>query len=115
MSNNNTNDTSLVAFSLSPHMNMEQAQPQPQPQPSPQQTSFFLSPHFYGEVEGHSEASFYSNQLSCMPLKSDGSLCIIQQGKIFELLLAWKHDVDDSVYKILKGWRHRSPQSWRIS
>ncbi|KAK1322940.1 AP2-like ethylene-responsive transcription factor ANT [Acorus calamus] len=93
------NNNNWLGFSLSPHMNMEvpsdshlHQQQQPPPPPPPTQaatlsssalpTSFYLSsPHMsspgicYG-VQGDN-GDFYSH-LSVMPLKSDGSLCIME-------------------------------------
>ena len=94
--NNNNNNSNWLGFSLSPHMTMEvpsgppnhhhhQTHPPPSASPtvsSAVPTSFFnSSPHlnnygiYYG-AEGEN-ASFYS-PLSSMPLKSDGSLCIME-------------------------------------
>ncbi|XP_010248341.1 PREDICTED: AP2-like ethylene-responsive transcription factor ANT [Nelumbo nucifera] len=95
MNNNNSNNNNWLGFSLSPHMNMEvasdphhhQQQHNNQTQASSAvvstavPTSFFLSPHLnnsgicYG-VEGENGALY--SHLSVMPLKSDGSLCIME-------------------------------------
>ncbi|KAF8404840.1 hypothetical protein HHK36_009729 [Tetracentron sinense] len=90
MNNHNTNNNNnWLGFSLSPHMNMEpssdphhQAQAPPAAVSSAVPTSLFLSPSHmnnpgicYG-VEGEN-GGFYSH-LSVMPLKSDGSLCIME-------------------------------------
>lgn len=78
------NNNNWLGFSLSPHMNMEvpsephhhpNHQPHHQPPPAAVPNGFFLSPHLYG-VEGEN-GGFYS-QLPVMPLKSDGSLCIME-------------------------------------
>lgn len=90
---NNNHNNSWLGFSLSPHMNMDvPSDPhhhhQTQPPPTltavstPVSTGFFPSPShlnysgiYYG-VEGEN-GGFYS-PLSVMPLKSDGSLCIME-------------------------------------
>lgn len=83
---NNNNNNKWLGFSLSPHMTMEvpsgpSNQHQTHPSTGAVATNFFnSSPHlnygiYYG-AEGEN-ASFYS-PLSMMPLKSDGSLCIME-------------------------------------
>ncbi|XP_068657618.1 AP2-like ethylene-responsive transcription factor ANT [Aristolochia californica] len=83
---NNNRNNNWLGFSLSPQMNMEVSTDphhhhhHHQPQTSSAvPTSFFLAPHINGssicyEAEN---AGLYS-QLSVMPLKSDGSLCIME-------------------------------------
>ncbi|KAF3953408.1 hypothetical protein CMV_021147 [Castanea mollissima] len=82
----NNNNNKWLGFSLSPHMTMEvpsgpSNQHQTHPSTGAVPANFFnSSPHlnygiYYG-AEGEN-ASFYS-PLSMMPLKSDGSLCIME-------------------------------------
>ncbi|XP_043711707.1 AP2-like ethylene-responsive transcription factor ANT isoform X2 [Telopea speciosissima] len=99
MNNDNSNSNNWLGFSLSPHMNMEvrpeshhhhhhhhqnhnPSQPPAEAVSTAVPTSFLLSPpHLnssgicYG-VDGEN-GGFYSH-LSVMPLKSDGSLCIME-------------------------------------
>ncbi|KAJ4962670.1 hypothetical protein NE237_022609 [Protea cynaroides] len=94
MNNDNGNTNNWLGFSLSPHMNIEvrpeshhhhpnhsQTQPPPAAVSTAVPTSFFVSPQLnnsgicYG-VNGDN-SGFYSH-LSVMPLKSDGSLCIME-------------------------------------
>ncbi|XP_010273592.1 PREDICTED: AP2-like ethylene-responsive transcription factor ANT [Nelumbo nucifera] len=94
MNSNNGNNNNWLGFSLSPHINMEvpsdphhrhqqhnQSQAPPVVVSTAVPTSFFLSPQLnnsgicYG-VEGEN-GGLYSH-LSVMPLKSDGSLCIME-------------------------------------
>ncbi|KAJ6842570.1 AP2-like ethylene-responsive transcription factor ANT [Iris pallida] len=93
MNNHNNNSSNWLGFSLSPQMSMESNQ-QTQATAtatttvaSAVQTGFFPSPphpHFsgsglcYGVGGGENGGGFYSHQLSVMPLKSDGSLCIME-------------------------------------
>ncbi|KAG9440648.1 hypothetical protein H6P81_020813 [Aristolochia fimbriata] len=95
MNNNNSSSSNSnnnwLGFSLSPQMSMEvSADPhhhhhhhhhhQPQTSSSPVPTGFFLAPHMNGSSICSYEAEnagLYS-QLSVMPLKSDGSLCIME-------------------------------------
>ncbi|XP_062156670.1 AP2-like ethylene-responsive transcription factor ANT isoform X2 [Alnus glutinosa] len=87
--NNNNSTTNWLGFSLSPHMTMDVPPNHHQTQPSSAAatvsaavpTSFFHSPpHLnygaYYEAQGQN-AALYS-PLSVMPLKSDGSLCIME-------------------------------------
>ncbi|XP_009397318.2 AP2-like ethylene-responsive transcription factor CRL5 [Musa acuminata AAA Group] len=86
--NNNNNNGSWLGFSLSSHMNMEvPADPhhhhQSQPPPgavSAASASLFLSPQLSssGFSYGVSENGGYYSQLSSMPLKSNGSLCLME-------------------------------------
>lgn len=88
--NNNINNDNWLGFSLSPDIKMEVPQdPHPQTQPSSPSTSAVMPPpsvpsslfqclpygFYYGfECEN---SSLYS-PLPVMPLKSDGSLCIME-------------------------------------
>lgn len=89
--NNNNNNNSWLGFSLSPHMKMEvSSSDHPYNQHHSHHSAsnpFYLSPHFnsnnteifYGipdnsSLHHHSAAA----SLSVMPLKSDGSLCIME-------------------------------------
>ncbi|XP_038970250.1 AP2-like ethylene-responsive transcription factor CRL5 [Phoenix dactylifera] len=88
------NNNNWLGFSLSPHMSMEvSADPHQQPnsqshhhqsQPAPAAVSsgnFFLSPPHLsssGICYGVGENGGFYSQLSSMPLKSDGSLCIME-------------------------------------
>ena len=89
--NNNNNNNSWLGFSLSPHMKMEvSSSDHPYNQHHSLHSAsnpFYLSPHFnnnnteifYGipdnsSLHHHSAAA----SLSVMPLKSDGSLCIME-------------------------------------
>ncbi|CAI9115981.1 OLC1v1017015C1 [Oldenlandia corymbosa var. corymbosa] len=96
--NNNNNNTNWLGFSLSPHMknNMEvtssdhqQAHHQFNHQQNPPPTSFCLSSsspssHFINTSSatplcfGVSDNVAFSSPLSVMPIKSDGSLCIME-------------------------------------
>ncbi|KAK3030229.1 hypothetical protein RJ639_038352 [Escallonia herrerae] len=76
----NSNSSSWLGFSLSPHMKMEVNSSDPQHHSTTTSaaapTSFYLSTsHFYGV--GAENGGFHS-PLSVMPLKSDGSLCIME-------------------------------------
>lgn len=89
-SNNNNINNSWLGFSLSPHMKMEVTSsdhPYNQHHSHSASNPFYLSPHFnhnnteifYGipdnsSLHHHSAAA----SLSVMPLKSDGSLCIME-------------------------------------
>ncbi|XP_068654999.1 AP2-like ethylene-responsive transcription factor CRL5 [Aristolochia californica] len=91
---NNNSNNNWLGFSLSPQMNMEvSADPhrhhhhhhhhhhhQQQPQTSsPVPTSFFLAPHINGSsICYEAENTGLYSQFSVMPLKSDGSLCIME-------------------------------------
>ncbi|KAL8490208.1 hypothetical protein ACS0TY_025450 [Phlomoides rotata] len=71
---NGSSNNNWLGFSLSSHMKMEANTPSSllsHHQPPPPSSSFFLSPHIYEPQDFHS-------QLSMMPLKSDGSLCIME-------------------------------------
>lgn len=80
--NNNNNNTNWLGFSLSPHITMDGPPSSAAATVSAAvPTSFFHSPpHLnygaYYEPQGEN-AGFYS-PLSVMPLKSDGSLCIME-------------------------------------
>ncbi|GAV69058.1 AP2 domain-containing protein, partial [Cephalotus follicularis] len=89
--NNNNNHSNWLGFSLSPHMKMEvpsnsqqqhdQQQPPSTTVPTAIPTSFYHSPlnfnyGFYYGVEGENGGMY--SQLPVMPLKSDGSLCIME-------------------------------------
>lgn len=91
--NNNGCSSNWLGFSLSPHMKMEAAantEPhhhddyhhhQDQDQPPSAATSFYLSsPHLNtsGLCYGVAENGAFHSPLSVMPLKSDGSLCIME-------------------------------------
>ncbi|OMO50908.1 hypothetical protein CCACVL1_30150 [Corchorus capsularis] len=99
---NESNNSNWLGFSLSPHMKMEVATDHPQhrhhhqyhhhhTQPSASAassvtvsnalpTSFYLSPHLNasGICYGVAENGAFTSPLSVMPLKSDGSLCIME-------------------------------------
>ncbi|XP_054799938.1 AP2-like ethylene-responsive transcription factor CRL5 isoform X2 [Prosopis cineraria] len=96
--NNNSNGQNWLGFSLSPHMKMEVTSGPPlhhhdyhqyhhQPQASTAAvsssvpTTFCLSPSqlsSYGICYGAAENPGYHSPLTAMPLKSDGSLCIME-------------------------------------
>ena len=98
--NNNNNHNNWLGFSLSPHMKMEvtcsgphhhdhhhQYHHQPQAAAASSSaavpTTFYLSPSNHlsnsGICYGVGEnATFHSSPLAVMPLKSDGSLCIME-------------------------------------
>ncbi|KAF9687469.1 hypothetical protein SADUNF_Sadunf02G0096700 [Salix dunnii] len=87
--NNNGSNNNWLGFSLSPHMKMEVASdPQHHHQYHHQNnassavpTSFYLSTaHFNGSGIGYGvgENDGFHSPLSVMPLKSDGSLCIME-------------------------------------
>ncbi|KAJ0025372.1 hypothetical protein Pint_08607 [Pistacia integerrima] len=90
-SNGNTNNNWL-GFSLSPHMKMEvnsephhqyhhQTHPPPTPVSNAVPTSFYLSSSNLnptGICYGVGENGAFHSPLSVMPLKSDGSLCIME-------------------------------------
>ncbi|XP_028806916.1 AP2-like ethylene-responsive transcription factor ANT [Neltuma alba] len=93
-SENNNSNQNWLGFSLSPHMKMEHSPGPPlhhhdhhQPQPSAAAvsssvpTSFCLSPSqlsTYGICYGAPENAGFHSPLTVMPLKSDGSLCIME-------------------------------------
>lgn len=91
--NNGSSNNNWLGFSLSPHMKMEvtsdsqhhhhthhQYHHQTQASSAAVPTSFFMSPHLsssglcYGVGEN---GGFDHSSLTVMPLKSDGSLCIM--------------------------------------
>jgi AP2-like factor (ANT lineage) len=91
MNDNNGSNNNWLGFSLSPHMKMEVTSDHPQhhqhqyhhqgqPSSAAVPTSFYLAPqlnnsgicYLVGENGG------YHSPLSVMPLKSDGSLCIME-------------------------------------
>ncbi|KAF8406174.1 hypothetical protein HHK36_008254 [Tetracentron sinense] len=91
--NNHNSNNNWLGFSLSPQMNIETSSDphnhhhhhnqEQAPTSTAVPTSFFLSPSHlnnsgicYG-VQGEN-GGFYSHHLSAMPLKSDGSLCIME-------------------------------------
>ncbi|KAK3211021.1 hypothetical protein Dsin_015727 [Dipteronia sinensis] len=77
-SNNNNNNNSWLGFSLS-HMKMEV--PQEHPPVTAVPSSFFQSPsadHLNYGIYYDQNGGFYSHHLPAMPLKSDGSLCIME-------------------------------------
>ncbi|KAK9166045.1 hypothetical protein Scep_001236 [Stephania cephalantha] len=82
-SSNSSNNNNWLGFSLSPHLNME-VPPDPHHSSanavsSAVPTTFFLSPphlHNTSALADHN-TGFYSH-LNVMPLKSDGSLCIME-------------------------------------
>ncbi|XP_071704308.1 AP2-like ethylene-responsive transcription factor ANT [Rutidosis leptorrhynchoides] len=85
---NNKNSNNWLGFSLSPHMNtnstMEGSPPPPNPSSSSHPTTYFNLPcHFnnylnnYG-VEGENGNSGIYSSFPIMPLKSDGSLCLME-------------------------------------
>lgn len=96
MSETNTgssNSNNWLGFSLSPHMKMEVVTSESQHHTTPQHhhhqipvsdsvpTSYFLSPpglNASGMCFGVGENGVFSSSLSVMPLKSDGSLCIME-------------------------------------
>lgn len=73
--NNNNNENSWLGFSLSPHMKMEVSSPSSSTTAAMAAQSFHLSPSL---CYGVGEASAFHFPLPVMPLKSDGSLCIMQ-------------------------------------
>lgn len=86
--NNNSNSNgNWLGFSLSPQMSMEVSADSHPPSEAVNVSSalpnnYFVSPHLNGSgiyygVEGGNTSGYYS-QLSVMPLKSDGSLCIME-------------------------------------
>lgn len=94
MNDNNGTNNNWLGFSLSPHMKMEVTS---DPQHHQQQyhhpgqassasvssavpTSFYLSPHLNssGICYMVGDTSGFSSPLSVMPLKSDGSLCMME-------------------------------------
>lgn len=148
MSGSNNNSNNWLGFSLFTHMNMEvpaephhhqdhashhrQTQPAAAAASSAVPCSIFLSPQVnnsricYG-MEGPN-GGLYS-QLSVMPLKSDGSLCIMealsrsqQQGlpnalRIY-IVSSRKHSKNAchgsySYLNAMKHWCHLHHQSWR--
>uniref|UniRef100_A0A5B7AM10 Putative AP2-like ethylene-responsive transcription factor ANT isoform X2 n=1 Tax=Davidia involucrata TaxID=16924 RepID=A0A5B7AM10_DAVIN len=82
MSNDNNNNHNWLGFSLSPHHMEVPSDPHPPPSNAVPTSLFHSLSHFnypgfyYGSVEGEN-GSFYS-PLTVMPLKSDGSLCIME-------------------------------------
>ncbi|XP_059643578.1 AP2-like ethylene-responsive transcription factor ANT isoform X2 [Cornus florida] len=86
--NNNDNNSNWLGFSLSPHMDVPSSDHHPHPPSSNAvssaiPTTFFHSPpHFnysgiyYGAQDGEN-GGFYS-PLTVMPLKSDGSVCMME-------------------------------------
>jgi hypothetical protein len=88
MNDNNGSNNNWLGFSLSPHMKMEVTSDaqhqyhhhQPQPVSTAVPASFYLSPQLNNSgicyVVG--ENGGYHSPLSVMPLKSDGSLCIME-------------------------------------
>ncbi|KAF5461960.1 hypothetical protein F2P56_018016 [Juglans regia] len=91
---NNGSNNSWLGFSLSPHMKMEvtpdpqhpqhhyhhQSQPSSAAVSSAIPTSFYLSSHFNSSAICYvvGENGGFHSPLSVMPLKSDGSLCIME-------------------------------------
>ena len=88
MTNNNNggNDTNAAAsgwlgFSLSPHMDEHQLQLQQQQQHGlffPSVTAGAAASYGLGGGLATSASPYYTPQLASMPLKSDGSLCIME-------------------------------------
>lgn len=92
MNDNNGSNNNWLGFSLSPHMKMEVTSDHPQhhqhqyhhqpqqPSSSAVPTSFYLSPQLNtsGICYVVGENAGYHSPLSVMPLKSDGSLCIME-------------------------------------
>lgn len=83
-SENDNNNQNWLGFSLSPHMKMEQLPSPPahlhHHHPSVS-TSFCLSPSQltpYGLCYGAPDNTGFHPPLTVMPLKSDGSLCIME-------------------------------------
>ncbi|XP_039139251.1 AP2-like ethylene-responsive transcription factor ANT [Dioscorea cayenensis subsp. rotundata] len=72
-SNNNNNNNNWLGFSLSPQLNMDLSTEAANHEHQAQ-CSFFLPFGAQPDIHG----GFYSQQLSIMPLKSDGSLCIME-------------------------------------
>lgn len=76
--NSNSSNSNWLGFSLSPHMNMEP----PSATVSSAVSSSFLHPpshlNYYYGVEAESNNSGFYSPLSVMPLKSDGSLSIME-------------------------------------
>lgn len=71
--NNGSSSNSWLGFSLSPNMKMEVSSPSSTT--AAMASSFHLSPSL---CYGVGEASAFHFPLPVMPLKSDGSLCIMQ-------------------------------------
>lgn len=90
--NNGNTNNNWLGFSLSPHMKMEvntepyhhfhhQTHPPPTPVSNAVPTSFYLSSSNLnptGICYGEGENSAFHSPLCVMPLKSDGSLCIME-------------------------------------
>ncbi|KAJ9564181.1 hypothetical protein OSB04_000147 [Centaurea solstitialis] len=95
--NKNSNNNNWLGFSLSPHMNTSStnstmvggsppsdAAANTQPSSSNPTTYFSLPSHFNYQniycsgVEGENGSGLYSNNFPIMPLKSDGSLCLME-------------------------------------
>ncbi|KAE8727883.1 AP2-like ethylene-responsive transcription factor ANT [Hibiscus syriacus] len=89
--NSNGSNSNWLGFSLSPHMKMElstdpqhihhgQASAAEADVPNAVPTSFYLSSHLNGSgiCYGIGDSGGYHAPLSVMPLKSDGSLCIME-------------------------------------
>lgn len=75
--NNDDDSNTWLGFSLS-HMKMESSSPTtPASHQSVYQTQALNYGVYYG-VEGDQNGGFYSNHLPVMPIKSDGSLCIME-------------------------------------
>ncbi|XP_074582382.1 AP2-like ethylene-responsive transcription factor CRL5 [Curcuma longa] len=82
---NNTNsgtNNAWLGFSLSPHMNMEVAAADHQSHSSTD--AFFVAPpltgsgFIYGPGEGGGGLGYHYSQVSSIPLKSNGSLCLME-------------------------------------
>ena len=78
--NNKNSNSNWLGFSLTPHMNTNTTTSTMES--SPPQSSFNLPPHFnysniYG-VEGENAENGIYSAFPIMPLKSDGSLCLME-------------------------------------
>ncbi|KAL5720579.1 hypothetical protein ACHQM5_013238 [Ranunculus cassubicifolius] len=120
MGNDENSSNNWLGFSLSPQMNMEvpsdHQHHQSQASPASLPTGYFHSSSsshmnnpgmFYG-VEGEN-GGFYSN-LSVMPLKSDGSLCIMEAFNRSQS----KGVVSSSTPKLenFRWWNNGKPRVW---
>lgn len=142
MNENNNGSNNWLAFSLSPHMKMEvasdhqyhhQTHPPAAAVSTAVPTSFVLSPHLNSSAicYGVGESGAFHSPLSVMPLKSDGSLCIMealsrsQQEGMFPLSMYLSRALRDFPSKTLfksfllllceQGWCQPHHRNWRTS
>lgn len=135
--NCNGDNNNWLGFSLSPHMKMEvpsdphqyhHQQTQPPPASAAVPTSFFLSPHLNssGICYGVGESGAFHSPLSVMPLKSDGSLCIMealsrsqQEGPFLLSSMFLSLNLKTKLFILLfvllfeQGWYQHHLQNWR--